>query len=102
MNRYFKFSPPRSIPHNLCACIMVCSKLLENIRSKAYVNPSGLLNHLDGRIPVRLGIPLWYSGQKRPMAPVHEVCDNTTAVNIVRRGGSRSALLNNIMYDIVK
>ena len=32
---------------------------------------------------------------------VRVMCDNTTAVNIVRRGGSRSARLNNIMLEIV-
>ena len=33
---------------------------------------------------------------------VRVMCDNTTAVNIVRRGGSRSARLNDIMFKIVK
>ena len=37
-----------------------------------------------------------------PLSHFTVMCDNSTAVNIIRRGGSRSLTLNNIMFSITK
>ena len=112
INRYFKNSLPRAIPQELSSCIKECSHLLK--RSQKIP--------MSWRLAVRLGIPLrnrrqegpevsWPNEQPHkflrayhnssagkthqspPGSHVWVMCDNTTAVNIVRRGRSWSAHL---------
>ena len=131
VNRYFKSSPPRSIPLDLRLCILACNRLLKSSGARplspppvsvtAYTDASltGWGFHFDsveksGVWPLCMKsyhinalelstILLLVKHIRVPKGShIRVMCDNTTAVNIIRRGGSRSALLNKVMFNIVE
>ena len=131
INRHFKFSPPKTIPQDLRSCIRACSLLLKKsgvrpmslppVSLIAYTDASltGWGFHFDsvakkGQWPQSMRslhinalelsvILLLVKHLKVPeKSHIRVMCDNTTAVNIIRRGGSRSAPLNRIMFSIIE
>ena len=126
-----KSKKSRPIPPDLRGCILSCTRLLKKAKSRPLATPPISLIAYTDASSTGWGFHykevrkrgLWSPGLKGlhinvlelhtilllvkhlqvpPLSHIRVMCDNTTAVQVIQRGGSRTKCLNNIMFLIVK